>query len=375
MQKKLKLDPYSYIFPFGLLSAFVGLSLWILFKFQWVSFYPRTAHANLMYYGFLWSYIAGFLMTAIPKMTQSKPAERWEVFCVIGLVILNWIFNIQNQILLSIYVSFFQIAFLIYFVFKRFNQNRKMPFAGFIFLPMALGIGLVGNAYEALHFSGTTSAIYFMTAQAFILNLICGLGSRLIPALCRVPSAVSPDSFDRNKIFFELILIAVLMNVGFIFEVLEESQLSSILKFLTLVYIAIRYFKIFIPSSTKTFLSLGLKISVMMMLVGYFLGIFSTSNSLAILHLVYIGGFAAITLLVSTRVTLAHGGASLDQEIASQSIFVLTGCFVISALARWSLGQNIASYLLVVSIVFFLLALTIWMWKFLKILLRTQSHT
>lgn len=370
MQKKLKLDPYSYIFPFGLLSAFLGLSLWLFFKFHWVSFYPRVAHAHLMYYGFLWSYIAGFLMTAIPKMTQSNTAEKWEVFFAIGLVVLNWLFNIQNQILISIYISFFQIIFLIYFVFKRFNQNRKIPFAGFIFLPIALAIGLVGSIYEIFHFSGTVSAVYFMTAQAFILNLICGLGSRFIPALCRVPASLSPDSTESNKKFFELVLIAVLMNIGFAFEVLEENQFSSALKFFTLSYIAIRYFKILIPSSTKTFLGLSLKISVVMMLVGYFVGIFSANNSLAALHLVYIGGFASITLLVSTRVTLAHGGISLDQEIASQSIFILTACFVLSALVRWSLGQNVGSHLIVLSILLFLLALAIWIWKFFIILLR-----
>ncbi|HRA87765.1 MAG TPA: NnrS family protein, partial [Planctomycetaceae bacterium] len=71
--------PYQGPFVAGLVAAFAGALIWLGARYGWISFYPRQSHANLMYFGFLWSFIIGFLMTAGPKMTQTKGPNPFEM--------------------------------------------------------------------------------------------------------------------------------------------------------------------------------------------------------------------------------------------------------------------------------------------------------
>ena len=141
-----RIEPYILLFPTGCLLGFLGLVFWIFFQLGWIQFYPRALHGNLMFFGFLWSFVAGFLMTAVPKMTSTSAAHIGEISFAVALVFIQMVLNVRNLTDISVFVFLMQNAFLLFFVVRRFLVNRKVPFFGFIFLPMAFIQSVLGVA-------------------------------------------------------------------------------------------------------------------------------------------------------------------------------------------------------------------------------------
>lgn len=365
-----KLEPYSIFFSMGLLSALFGVLLWLGFQTRFISFFPRQAHGNLMFFSFIWSYVAGFLMTAIPKMTRTESPKTVELFFAIFMVILQWVLNLRNETLLSIYLYLIQILFLLFFILRRIRHRQQIPFEGFVFIPFAFLSAFVGAWFFISSQNQNYQLFYFFSGQAFILNLICGLGSRLIPVITRVPAAIPPDVNTVKTKYLEFFIMAVLLNSSFYIEFLVNPQIGNFLKALVLIFIAIKNFKLLLPPATRSFLGWGIRSSILLMILGY-VGLGLTSEiSLPLLHLVYIGGFALITLMISTRVTLAHGPQNTAPELDSKAIVMTFLFFGLAALFRVFAGTSLTSLFLSLSIFLFIAALLTWSIRFLKELLR-----
>src|ERR1041384_380285 len=73
-----RIDPYRIFFPLGGVAAILGTVLWIAFGFGWIGYYPGISHADLMTGGFLFAFVMGFLMTAIPQFTGAHRASGAE---------------------------------------------------------------------------------------------------------------------------------------------------------------------------------------------------------------------------------------------------------------------------------------------------------
>ncbi len=73
-----KIEPHQILFPLGVMHALLGASVWILFVFQRNN-YPGILHANQMIGGFLFSFVAGFLLTAIPRFIGTKSCSTSEL--------------------------------------------------------------------------------------------------------------------------------------------------------------------------------------------------------------------------------------------------------------------------------------------------------
>jgi uncharacterized protein involved in response to NO len=365
-------EPYTYYFTVGLLSAFFGVALWLLFSLRLLNFYPRQAHANLMFFGFLWSFVAGFLMTAIPKMTGAIKALKWEIFLGLVFLFAQWIFNFENFVKASAWLYLGQLLFLLIFVVRRFVEKKKMPFEGFVFMPFAFMMGLVGLLLY-IYDNSRTNVMYTLAGQAFVLNLICGVGSRLIPVLSRLPSALSPDipsdSFQRGKRLIHFLTLAVLLNVSFIIEVMGWEIAGYSIRTFVFGWISVRLFRFFHKPLTRTFVGWGLKAGIAGIFLSYFaLATGSVKDSLGHLHVMFIAGLGLITLMVATRVTVAHGGGSLDLELRSKTIFAVIICFLLSALLRTFVGMQLDTIFILSASVAFLLALVLWSSKLAKLM-------
>lgn len=365
-----KLEPYSLFFSVGLVSAFLGISLWFFYQHQLVNFYPRQAHGNMMFFGFLWAYIAGFLMTAVPKMTRTDFANYGEIFTALLLVVSQWVLNLRNQFQLSFYLYGLQILFIAYFFLRRFMVRRQLPFEGFLFFPFAIVMAFLGFVRFVLHPDIGFTELYLFSAQSFVLNLICGLGTRLIPAITRVPAAVSPDFLTAKPKYLEFSSVAVLLNLGFLVEAFFNTQIGNIIKLICVAYIAIKYFKVLKVPAARSYVGYGIRISILFLIFG-FLGLgLNFGNPLAVMHLVYIGGFTLLTLMISTRVTLAHGPQDTSPELSSKSVIATFVFFSLAAIFRFLAGQDITSQMLSFSLLFFILALGVWIYRFFKNLIK-----
>lgn len=369
-----KFDPYKVLFPIGCFVAVLGVFFWILFQHRLISFFPRQSHANLMFFGFMWSFIAGFLMTAIPKMTRTREASGLEITLASFLVFLQLVMNVRNLMNISVSLYAVQILFLIYFVTRRILSHKRIPFEGFLFMPFAFLQALFGVGYLFLADSPRIDFFYLLAGEAFVLNLIMGIGTRLIPVLSRVPNALAPNIAGRGDQKSLFLILAIILNLGFALQYWSDLVPFGIgLRLAVLVFISFKFFKVFQRGLAASMLALGLKCGVLLIIASYIFALSSPTSVLAGQHILYIGGFVLITFMVATRVMLSHGGQSLEYEISSKLIGTVGFLFILSAALRLLAGTQITGTMMSLSIYAVLLGIAIWFYNFLKILLAAKD--
>lgn len=366
IENEEKIEPYKLLFPLGTFIGLIGVIIWLFFQARWIGFFPRSAHGHLMFFGLLWSFIAGFLMTAIPKMTSTFSAQLWEIVVAVVLVLLQLVLNIRNLTSISMALFGLQNLFLLFFILRRFVIHRKIPFFGFIFLPVAFLQSFIG-IFLFFYQSYDKSLILLFCGEAFVLNLILGLGSRLIPVISRLPNALLPNEASKHDQWTWPLLTLIFINLGYWVEPLDiQKDLGLILRIVGILIAAIKLFKFFKRPSTWSYSGIGLKIAISMLFFGQLLSLSIFGFYLAATHLLYIGGFTLITFMIATRVMLAHGNKSLEYEISSKRILALIGLFLLSALLRFTIMADISNLLLSISVLAFSVAMTAWSVKFLK---------
>lgn len=360
------LSPYKLFFPLGVFCAVLGVVLWVLFQTRMISFFPRIAHGELMFFGFLWSFIAGFLMTAVPKMTSTKSANYLEIFTPLTCVILQVIFNIRNEHNMAYVCILLQNLALFFFLLRRLRLIKKIPFWGFIFIPTAFFVLLVGLVMSFIY--KDQSYLFTLSGEAFVFNLILGLGSRLIPVISRMPQALMPNQIsEKNGIRLEHVIFLIILNASYFIQIYLDYRLGVALRLVMLTYAMIKYFRIFEKPLQKTVVGLGLKISLGLFFMSHVISLLNSSYNLAAIHVLYIGGFSLLTLLIATRVILAHGGQTLEYEVSSKRTISILVLLVISSLGRYFVGAQITSAWLLTVVILFLLAILIWISKFIQI--------
>lgn len=366
-------DPYRFLFPLGVLSSLIGIGLWLMLTEGWISFYPRQAHANIMYFCFLWPFVAGFLMTAVPKMTGTSRAHVIEMGLAMLLVVAQLGFNLSNLFLQSVFFFGLQTLFLMGFVGRRFLIKRQIPFEGFLFVPFAFCQGLLSVALIFKTPAISAEYFYLLSGEAFILNLIMGLGTRLIPVLSRVPNSLTPDMKAPQTKWGQTFTLALALNLGFWMQTLGFFYVGVGLRLLVLTWVAIKGFKVLSPVMVRSFVALGLRCGVLFMFLSYALALFYPTYLMSLQHLLYIGGFVLITFMVGTRVMLAHGGENLSYETDSKRIGFVALSLAFASCFRVFSGAQFLGVTLKLAIVFFVFAAVLWIHKFFQILLKRKE--
>src|SRR5436190_17069257 len=120
-------DPYRLFFPLGIILGVMGVSIWPLYYFGITEGYSGRAHAFVQTDGFLFAFIAGFLLTAIPRFTGTEaPSKRIQyvlativVICAIAFEV--HLFEIGNAAFVAAH------AMLITLAARRFLRRRQDP--------------------------------------------------------------------------------------------------------------------------------------------------------------------------------------------------------------------------------------------------------
>lgn len=367
---KFESEPYRYLFPLGAISAFWGLGIWILFQLGLLSFYPRVNHGMIMFFALFWSFITGFLMTAVPKMTGTIKAQTYEIVITMGLIMTQLIASTLPEHSYSVFILLLQALWMVTFLVKRFLQKFKIPFWGFVFVPAAFMMSFAGSL---LYFvTSNNSYLFSIAGEAFVLNLILGLGGRLVPAITRVPQAQLPTDPHENKSFYLSLSTAILLNLSFFIENFVNVNFGQILKTIITFFSIVYFLKLFKKPVQFSFIGLGLKISLVGILLGSILQVPFFGLGLAGSHVLYILGFLLITVMISFRVMLAHGGQTLDYEVQSKRILAIVSLMGLATISRFLAFNQVTSYYVFISAMILIIAMFLWLFKFSMILIQSE---
>lgn len=362
-QKILK-DPYRFFFPLGILFLIIGSLVWI--PSIWTEdFYPSQWHHFLMINGFIYSFIGGFLFTAVPRFSSSFFLKKWELVLFTSLYFLFFV-----KLPLGAYIlGLLQSITILLFLLRRIVYRKQNPPHTFVFI----FLGLAMNAFFNICFLGDWSPLGMETMNDFlpIVLIILGVGGRLVPGILGHKEIVMKQrsQYERPAPMYKVIPFHVyLMMVLFIASLYLPSDYSFILYLILSLIWGFFFCHLHKAPREKTSLTWGIWSASWMLILSFVLKVFMGVDDPHITHFLFVGTFFTLTLLVATRVLVAH--SNQGKELENSKVLI------------WFVGLSYLAMLTRVSVVFMpdqffthlgyasgtlLIAFGIWSWKYLRL--------
>lgn len=342
---RLSKDPFRAFFPLGAALAILGLAPWIVGAVTHAS-YPRDLHRVLMIDGFLLSFVCGFLMTAIPRFTSAPYATRFEVtsvFALLALAAAGAFFPVQT---FSYLCAALALLSLMRFAALRFLKRTANPPHTFVFIGVGLSLWLIANLVEALASLGlSTPGLSLIADDLFsngvIMCLIFGVGGRLIPGILGWQEIASQQraNYEAAPSYFSAIPWTIRVAVGVFLVSFFARPLLPLTACMSLraavsLYFALAIWRIHRLPPSKSYLSIGVWLACWFLAAGYLVPLVWPESGVHGLHVLFVAGFSLLTLLISMRVSFAHGPAGTAAEKTSPSILVFCGLIVFAMVTR-----------------------------------------
>jgi uncharacterized protein involved in response to NO len=377
------MESYRFLFPLGILGALLGTLFWVPFGFGLSQNYPGIFHPNLMIGSFLLSFVSGFLMTAVPRFTQSFEASFKEIVSVFVLLVLGTLFG-----LLQWQATFHSIALLIFlslviFVARRLRRRRRVPPPFFPFIGIGLALGVLGALLLLLADFSVVSEVGTQLGRLFfnqgtVLAFVVGVGSQLIPALMGRAALPTEATVERGfKTAAVMVVLGLIFIFSFIFEAKGQVILGQGVRAILVTAVALVRWKLWLLPRRKAVHAFLIWLASLSVVLGLWIPIFFPAYTVHGLHLVFISGFGLLTFMVATRVVLSHGGHDLAVENKSKVLTTVGILIFIAAVTRIFAMSAPQSYLhhLAFAAIAWILAVLLWAAVFLPKMLRTKSKS
>ena len=343
-------DPYRIFFPLGVLLGTAGVSIWLLYWLGLTAGYSGRAHAFVQIEGFLYSFIAGFLLTAIPRFTGTTVPSR-ATQCVLAAMVLATAVAFELQAFAAGHTLFLLVhAIVIALAVQRVRRRRSAPPEGFALVGIGMLGGLVAAVINVAVALGAMPVEWDMLGrrlltEGMVLLLVLGVGGFLGPRLMgfaplpEPPRVAIATAVRRPPPLFAGRKAAVYASAGLVIAlsvVLEYGLKMPAMAFARAAVATgsiLATIKPWLPPAVRTTLAWCVWSAHWLIMAGLWLAALAPAYRVDLLHIVFMGGFTLLILAVGTRVTLSHGGHALSAERRSWPlrIGIATGLFALLA--------------------------------------------
>ena len=336
-------EPYRLLFPLGILAALGGSVVWPA-TWMGVVGYPGTLHRELMIPGFEQCFVSGFLLTAMPAFTHGPRCSRLELGLAVAFALATLAAAFLGALPAVAGAQLASVLLLVTALVRRVARSRQLPPEEFAFVAFGLTAGLLG---VGLQLAGAFNAAPALPARfperlvslGMVLSLVTGLGSLLVPTFAGMPRPLAlpgiagPHERHGRRPFY-LTIVAVLA-LSFLADALAIVRVGPLLRAAAVTTMLLAGWKLLRRPGHRTLHAHALWLSGWAILVGLWLTALFPAFELAGLHVVFIGGFALLTLGIATRVSVAHGSHPLAVEpgVLSPAIVALLGMTLAGRLA------------------------------------------
>lgn len=341
--KHLEEDPFRLFFPLGIFFGIVGVAPWIANIFGYPA-YPVNFHRNTMINGFLLTFVTGFLMTAIPRFTEAGYAKIREILPNAILLIAAQLSLYFGNHEFSYLFTTLAIGILLVFARARFLARKTNPPHTFVFVGAGLLLWFFTNII--LGFQDLLPQVLILPFQklfstGIVMCFVMGVGGRLLPSIFGFDEIVLNQKtiYEQPKSFWTVIpgdisACVFLFLSSYFGEPFFGLAITSFIRLGVASYIAYRYWGIGKAPKRKSVLSWSLWISAWSLILGLSLPIIWRGFDTHSEHVIFVSGFSLMTLMVATRVTLAHGNEGLRWELRSKTLIVIAVLLLLSMITR-----------------------------------------
>ncbi len=316
-------EPYRLFFPLGALAGIFGVGQWLLYTLGVLHSYTGQGHAFVQIQAFLAAFACGFLFTMITKRTQTRGPTPGELLLVSFLVALVTASSLLDQWTVA-EASFLAILILLVrFVVSRIGQSEalKRPPNAFVLVPIGLMSGCVGTLLVLLADFSLLDRWAIVIGRGLIqegmfLCLVLGLGHLLFPAIMGIAGLPDEEISQPRKGRWIYVVLGLSLLVSFPGQYLLGEEFG------TLLGRHLGYGIRFVLVTATMFagirahnwpISPGLNrrmawLAFWSLPVGLGLTAIFPLYKVAMLHVVFVGGFSLLALSISSHVIAIHSG-------------------------------------------------------------------
>jgi len=312
-------EPYAVFFPLGIVLSWAGVGRWLAFALsgrheEYVSVF--IFHSITQVEGFLLCFAMGFLFTMIPRRTGTAPPSAVEMAIGLAAPVLTAAAAWQQQWALSQAGWITACVLLVVFVMRRFLSTgaRRRPPTSFVWIPVALLLGLVGSVltgsgsllgsdWQWLHNLGQMFVL-----QGVFIALILGVGGLALPMMTRgvAPADASLAPVDILTMGAHLVAAALLVASFFVQQKVSVTAGCG-LRAAVIVAEFLFAMELWRWPTLPGWNRRVIWVAAWCLPLGFALAALFPDYYEGGLHVSFIGGFATLTLAVSTHVILGHG--------------------------------------------------------------------
>jgi len=377
-------DPYLLFFPLGILLGLAGVVIWPLFYFGVISGYWGLSHAFVQADGFLFCFIAGFLLTALPRFTGTEVPSRIAQWSLAAIVLTGSIALELQQYQVGQTAFVFAYAMLFALAARRFLQRHGPGPETFSLIGLGILTGLFGAVLNALGTWMTLDAGWALAGkraltEGMTLLLVLGVGGFLGPRLLgfdkfsvvQIAGVAPPKGRLLPQPLRYLYLIGGLLLVFSIVAgyVLGISWMSFVRAIVATIILGLTVEPWRFPAVRST-LSWCVWTANVLTMLGLWLAAILPQYRVDFLHVVFIGGFSLLILAVGMRVVLSHGGHGLTSELKNWPLRVglITGSIAMLARVGAPFSPKTYSEHLAMAAVLWIIGLGFWGWRLIGLI-------
>ncbi len=306
-------EPHRLLFPLGAVLGVVAV----------LPFARRGSaggalalfHSVAQIQGFLTCFVVGFLLTFVPQHTRTAPAAGWEVSSALALPALAVLSAWMGDAVLATWMWLVLIAIVMAFTVSRLQLRpasvQLVPVL--LWVPVSIAAGAAGAVLVAGG-AGTRlgsapeawSVGRGLLVQGFVTGLVLGIGGYLLPQVTRgePPPAGGADPARRQRSVALHAVAAVLFFGSFPLEIVSGPRIGFGLRAVIAGWVLLGSARIHrapvLPGLHRRLILLA----AWLVPLAFSFGALAPALRGAALHVLFVGGFAQITLAVSAHVVL-----------------------------------------------------------------------
>jgi uncharacterized protein involved in response to NO len=337
-------DPYRIFFPLGIVLGAMGVAIWPLYYYGATATYSGRAHAFVQTDGFLYAFIVGFLLTAVPRFTGTEAPSRPVQFTLAAIIAFTAL-AFEFQYFVAAQTAFLAAhCMLLTLVIRRFRRRQQSPPETFPLVGLGLLCGLIAaliNAGIAWNVVGPFWDPFAkrMLTEGMVLLLVLGIGGFLGPRLLgfaqmpRFPEI--PKDANRPPARILLYMVAGLVIVlSLLAEYGFGLSAMAFVRALAATLVVLSTLQPWRRPAVRTTLAWCVWFANWFVILAVWAVAIVPRYRVDLLHILFIGGFTLLILAVGTRVTLSHGGHPLAKERRSWPLRIAITAGMIALLAR-----------------------------------------
>ncbi len=330
-------EPYRLFFFSGALWSIIGVALWPLYYAQQLDFYPGLVHARIMIEAFGAAFVIGFLGTAGPRMATAPkltPPELLWLFALhqaCGICHLTLHMDWGDALFIALLGSL-----LLCLVIRVVKFRKEAPPPQLLLALTGLLCGITGASLllsqgtlldpQRLRFAN------LLLYQGLLLPPILGIGAFVFPRMLGGDFGDPKTAAQSRAKLLRAAMAAALLVGSFLLEACSQIIVGYALR----VLVAAGYLLIEVRWKTMQSGSLttGLFWSLIVGWLGLALAGFFYTQHVSVEHLLYIGGFGMLMLIVGSRVLFGHSGDLDGFFVKSKWVRFLVFLGVLTAITR-----------------------------------------